>query len=244
MKILFWGLGSIGQRHLRNLFKIDKKIKFYALRKKFTTPVLNNFNVPQEGNLKKKYKITYLTSISDLDRLKINIDAAFICTPSKFHIDQAIQLIKRNLNIFVEKPLGANLNNIKSLRYLLKRKKRIKNMMGFQLKFDPIILKLKSIIQKNKLGKIYSIDINHGEHLEDFHPYENYKNSYAAKKKLGGGVLLTQIHELDYLYFIFEDYKLEVLNSISCKISNLNIDVDDFFIGNLLLKNKKKKNIL
>ena len=114
-------------------------------------------------------------------------------------------------------------------------------MMGFQLKFDPIILKLKYLIKKNNIGKIYSIDINHGEHLEDFHPYENYNISYAAKKKLGGGVLLSQIHELDYLYFIFENFKLKVLNSISYKISDLDIDVDDFFIGNLLLKNKKNK---
>ena len=138
MKILIWGLGSIGQRHLRNLFKIGPKIKFFALRKKFTTPVLNNFNIPQNGDLKKKYNITYLSSIHDLDKYKINIDAAFICTPSKFHVDQAIQLIKRNINIFVEKPLGANLNKIKSLKNLLKRKKKIKNMMGFQLKFDQL----------------------------------------------------------------------------------------------------------
>ncbi len=241
MKILIWGLGSIGQRHLRNLFKTDKQIKFYAIRKKFTTPVLNNLNIPQKGNLKKKYNITYLSSTKDLDRLKINIDAAFICTPSKFHVDQAINLIKRNVNIFVEKPLGTNLNNIKKLQNLLKKKNKIKNMMGFQLKFDPMILKLKSLIKKKKLGKIYSVDINHGENLEDFHPYENYKNSYAAKKSLGGGVLLTQMHELDYLHFIFENYKLKALNSISRKISNLNIDVDDFFIGNLLLKKKKNE---
>ena len=61
MKILIWGLGSIGQRHLRNLYKIEPKIKFFAIRKKFTTPVLNNFNIPQNKNLK-KYTIllTYL----------------------------------------------------------------------------------------------------------------------------------------------------------------------------------------
>ena len=241
MKILIWGLGSIGQRHLRNLYKIAPKIKFFAIRKKFTTPVLNNLNIPQNVDLKQKYDITYLSSIHDLEKFKINIDAAFICTPSKFHVDQAIQLIKRDINIFVEKPLGANLNKIKNLKNLLVRKNKIKNMMGFQLKFDPMILKLKSLIQRKKLGKIYSIDINHGEHLQDFHPYENYKISYAAKKRLGGGVLLTQIHQLDYLYFIFENFKLKVLNSISYKISDLNIDVDDLFIGNLILENKKNK---
>lgn len=243
MKILIWGLGSIGQRHLRNLSKIDSKIKFFALRKKFTTPFLNNLNIPQKGDLKKNYNITYLSRINDLDKFKIKIDAAFICTPSRFHINQAIQLINKNINIFIEKPLGSNLININILKNLLKRKKKIKNMMGFQLKFDPIILNLKSLIKNNKIGKIYTIDINHGEHLGDFHQYEDYSKSYAAKRNLGGGVLLTQIHELDYLYFIFQNYKFKILNSISYKISDLNIDVDDLFIGNLLIKNNKN-NIL
>ena len=29
------------------------------------------------------------------------------------------------------------------------------------------------------------------------------KDSYTSKKKLGGGVVLTQIHEVDYLNFFF-----------------------------------------
>ena len=32
-KVLFFGLGSIGQRHLRNLKKLRKNINIYALRK-------------------------------------------------------------------------------------------------------------------------------------------------------------------------------------------------------------------
>ena len=34
----------------------------------------------------------------------------------------------------------------------------------------------------------------------------NYKISYAAQKKLGGGVVLTLIHEIDYFMFLFKDY--------------------------------------
>ena len=44
MNALFLGLGSIGQRHLRNLNYVDKKIKFFAIRKKFFTPLLTNKN--------------------------------------------------------------------------------------------------------------------------------------------------------------------------------------------------------
>ena len=35
------------------------------------------------------------------------------------------------------------------------------------------------------------------------------------RKKLGGGVVLTQIHELDYLNYFFSNYKLENYKYIS-----------------------------
>ena len=44
MNILFFGLGSIGQRHVRNILKVKKKVKFYALRKSYSTPLLNSKN--------------------------------------------------------------------------------------------------------------------------------------------------------------------------------------------------------
>ena len=120
MNILILGLGSIGQRHLRNLIKIDKKIKFFALRKKFFTPFLNNKNHVIRGDIKKRYKIQYIKNLEDIKRENIAIDAAFICTPSKFHVKESIWLLKNNINIFVEKPLGSSLSNIKKLEKVLR----------------------------------------------------------------------------------------------------------------------------
>ena len=48
-----------------------------------------------------------------------------------------------------------------------------------------------------------AVQAQNSSYLPDWHPYENYKESYAAKKELGGGVVLTSIHELDYLYWLF-----------------------------------------
>jgi len=58
---------------------------------------------------------------------------------------------------------------------------------------------------------------------------------YAAKKDLGGGVVLTQIHEIDYLYWFFGDVK-EVF-SITGKFSDLELDVDDTSSNLIRFKN-------
>lgn len=243
MNILFVGLGSIGQRHLRNLNKLKIKFKFFAVRKKFFTPLLTNKNKAIKGDIQKKYNIVYLKSLNEIKQKKIKIDAAFICSPSKFHIDETIWLIKNNINVFVEKPLGSSLKNINKLIKLIKKKPNIKNMMGYQLKFNPIIIKMRELIKKNSIGTIHNIFIHHGEHIDDFHPYEDYKSSYAARKELGGGVILSQIHEIDYMMYLFDNRKIKILNSLNSKISNLILNVEDYVVANFKLYNKKFKSI-
>jgi len=239
MNILILGLGSIGQRHLRNLRKIDQNIKFFIIRKKFKTPLLNNNNKVIRGDINKKFDLTILKNIKELKSVNHKIHAAFICTPSKFHIREAIELVRQNIHIFIEKPLGSNYKNLSLLENLLQKKPKIKHMMGYQLKFNPILNRLKNIIQNKILGRIYSVLIHQGEHLEDFHPYEDYSKLYAAQKKLGGGVILTQIHEIDYILYLFNKYKIKLLNCTSSKISKLKINVEDYVFANFKLYNNK-----
>ena len=68
MNILIIGLGSIGQRHLRNLKLIEPKSNFYAIknRRKKSAPLLNNFNKVLKGDIKKKYSLKYYKSIHEI----------------------------------------------------------------------------------------------------------------------------------------------------------------------------------
>jgi predicted dehydrogenase len=242
MNILIIGLGSIGQRHLRNLKLIEPKAKFFALRKKFTTPLLNSVNKAIKGKIKEKYSLKYISSLIQINKNKIKIDCAFICTPSSHHISQVIWLLKNNINCFVEKPLGSSSHQLKQLEILLKRKNKLITMMGFQLRFNPILHYLEKIIKKKSpIGKIFGAHIHHGEHIQDFHTYEDYKISYAANQKLGGGVILSQIHEIDYLLYLFEDYHIKRISSTCSKVSDLHLDVEDIFSANFLLKKDKSK---
>ena len=241
MNILIIGLGSIGQRHLRNLKIIEPRSKFYAIRKKRNVPLLNNFNKVIKENIKKKYSIKDFDNLKTIFKNKIKIDCAFICTPSSHHVSQVIELLKYNIPCFVEKPLGSSLKGVLNLERLLKKKKII-TMMGFQLRFNPLVNYLEKIIkEKSPIGNIISAHIHHGENIKDFHPYENYKVSYAANKRLGGGVILTQIHELDYFLHLFDKYKIIHSSSSAAKISRLEIDVEDVFSANFLLRNNKSK---
>ena len=244
MNFLFFGLGSIGQRHLRNLIKLKKKSKIFALRKKYSTPLLNYKNEKIKGNVEKKYNITPIKKLEFFKINNIKIDAAFICNPSSMHVSTAEWCIRRNIPIFVEKPVATNNNDLKKIQKLLKSRNKYVNVVGYQLRFNPLIKFIKNyVFDQEKLGKIYNCEIFHGEHVDNFHSYESYKNSYTSKKKLGGGVSLTQIHELDYLNYFYDGYSLLNTKFISQKISKLKIDVEDNYVSIFKFKSKLKKNI-
>lgn len=242
MNILIIGLGSIGQRHLRNLSKLKFPKKIFVLRKKFQTPTLDNNLRIIKQNIKIKHNLTYISSLKNISKLKI--DFAIICTPTSQHIEQSIELLKNKINILVEKPIGSNLKKINKLQKILLKRKEIKTMMGYQLKFNPIINKIDYFLKKKSIGNIYSVESRNGENLKTFHPYENFKTSYASQKKLGGGVVLTQSHDLDILMYLFKDYKIKKIKSINEKVTDFKIDVEDISMSILEFRKKRNKKFL
>ena len=209
MKILIVGLGSIGRRHLTNICsKTNYEIIVYTKRTD-----LSNIR-------KKNIKI-----FNDLDLcLKENPSIAFITNETINHVPIALKLAKRGLHLFIEKPISNDMNQMKNLLQIVKRKKII-TLVGCNFRFDKCIQKIKSLIEQKKIGKVISVKVEYGTYLPDWHPDENYSKGYAARDDLGGGVVLTCIHELDYLYWFFG--KIKEVFSITGKFSDLKVTTDD-----------------
>lgn len=177
--------------------------------------------------------ITIYTSINQA--LKNKFDVGFICNETNLHIETAIKLAKHNQHIFLEKPLSNSLKNIPTLFKLINKKKLI-TMIGCNMRFHEGIKLMKNMLDKQEIGKIISASVENGSYMPDWHPGEDYRISYASRKKLGGGVVLTQIHEIDYLYWFFG--KVNEVFAITGKMSDLDIDVEDYCKSLLKFKNK------
>ncbi len=162
-------------------------------------------------------------------------DFGIITNETAFHISSAIELAKNGIDLFIEKPLSNSTEGIKTLEKLVKQKKII-TQMGFNLRFHKCIKKIKQLIDQEKIGKVISIQCENGSYLPDWHPYESYSNSYAGKQKLGGGIILTMIHDIDYLYWIFGNPKQ--VFSVAGKFSDLNITAEDYCASIIQFNNK------
>lgn len=223
MKVLFIGLGGIGQRHLRNLLLLRKDVEIYALRKRGEQIVLNDKLQPIEGEtLEEKYKIHTVKTLVEANT--IGVKTVFICNPSSMHIEFILEAVRMNWHVFVEKPLSHTLDKMEDLKKGLKNSSST-SMIGFQNRFHPCIKKAKELISQNKLGKICYVNAEIGENVTKWHPFEDYRRMYACKKALGGGVVLSQIHELDYLYYFFGMPK--TIYASGGKLSELEIEVED-----------------
>jgi len=186
----------------------------------------------KEANILKKNNIKVFSSLQE--SLKEIPDVGIICNETSFHVKTAIQLAKHDCHLFIEKPISNSLINIKTLANLIKKKNLI-TMIGCDMRFHKCINKMKKIIDSGDLGTILSVRAENGSYVPDWHPWEDYRDSYASKKNLGGGVVLTLIHEIDYLYWFFGN--VNEVSAITDKVSNLEISVED--IATILLRFKK-----
>lgn len=230
-KVLFVGLGGVGQRHLRNLIRIKgDSVQILAYRKRNAQFVLNDKLEIQEGEeLNAKFHIECVNSLEE--GLKKGIDAVFICNPTSLHIDVLEKSLRAGCDVFIEKPIADDLH----LLELMEKRICVSGSLvfvGYQNRYHPCIVKLKQFIDEHKIGKIVSVHAEVGENVKNWHKYENYKEMYACKKELGGGVIVTQIHELDYLYYIFGMPKS--VYALGGKLSDLEIDVED--VVDILMK--------
>lgn len=212
MKILIIGGGSIGQRHLRNLMNLG--IKDIAVL---------DVNEKKLKEVEKKYQVKTYKKLESALREKW--DATFICTSPASHTEIALVLIEKKIPIFMEKPLSDNFQNIQTLINKIK-KNEIPVMMGYNLNFHPQFEEVKKILEGKLLGKIWGVRVSFGQYLPGWHPWEDYRYGYSAQRKLGGGIVLDAIHEIDYLYHFFG--KVKKIFALTEKVSNLKIDTEDY----------------
>ena len=112
MRILFIGLGSIGQRHLLNLKKLGIS-DFLAWRVR---------NLPLPDSL----PIENIETVPSLEEgLVREPDAACVCGPNNSHVSVAIQCARAGCNLFIEKPLSHSWDGVEELVSLVKEKKLI-----------------------------------------------------------------------------------------------------------------------
>ena len=209
MKFLIAGFGSIGRRHFRNLLALNQNdiLLYRTHSSRLPDDELERFDVESDLETALAYKP----------------DAVIVSNPTALHLDVAIPAARAGCHLFLEKPISHSFDRVNELQDAV-RSGRGKVFIGFQYRFHPGLQKVKKMLEDEEIGGLLSVRAHWGEYLPNWHPWEDYRQGYSARSDLGGGVILTLCHPLDYLLWLIGE--VSALWSFSDYLGNLDLEVE------------------
>ncbi len=209
MRVLIAGFGSIGRRHFRNLLALgERDIVLYRTHHS-TLPDDELAGFPVETDLRAA--------------LAYEPEAAIISNPTALHLDVAIPAAQCGCHLLIEKPLSHSMARLDELQQAVEQNS-VQVLVGYQFRFHPGLQQMRKLLHSTAIGVPQSVHAHWGEYLPAWHPWEDYKQAYAARPELGGGVVLTLSHPLDYLQWLFGE--VEALVAFNAQ-TGLNLAVED-----------------
>ena len=195
MQCLVVGLGSIGQRHARNWRALGL------------------------GELHAAREFPSLEAA-----LATQPEVVLVTNPTNLHVPTARQAVQAGAHVLVEKPLGHSLDGVCELLAEAQQQERVL-CVGYNLRCHPGLARLRGIVQAGDIGRPLVARAEMGEYLPDWHPWEDYRHSYSARRELGGGPVLTLSHELDALCWVLG--RPRRIAGMTAHTSSLEVDTED-----------------
>jgi predicted dehydrogenase len=205
------GCGSIGKRHIKNLRALGVK-EIIA----FDTRADRRAEIKAQSGIE---------TVDHLDEAwKKQPDAIVVAAPTAMHMPLALEAAERGVHLFIEKPLASAWDGVEQLIELVDRNELV-SLVGCNLRFHPGLITVKRLLSEERVGRIIGARVEVGHYLPDWHPWEDYRQTYSARADLGGGVILDAIHEIDYIRWLLGE-----ITGVFClagKLSHLEIDTED-----------------
>ena len=210
MRIAVVGTGSIGQRHLRTLLGLGESevlaVSEHGRRDRLT---IDGVDVPV---------------VHDLADALGDAGLVVVATPTSRHRDQLGAAVAAGCHVLVEKPVAVTADGLDAIADAADDRGLVA-AAAHQFRFEPGLVMLRDMLDAGALGPLLTVEAHQGEHLADYHPDEDYRDGYAARRDLGGGVLRTQIHHIDALEWVVGP--LTRVYAAGGHRSDLEIDVED-----------------
>ncbi len=209
MNVLVIGLGSIATRHIDAVRQLDADAHIYALR--------SGRNGKEVNGVRNLYSIDEVAASG--------IDFVIISNPTSCHAAAVKSLLPLRLPMLIEKPVFDSVS-YRQLAVDLKSA-RVPNCVACNLRFLDSIEFLRRYISENDSRRVNEVNVYCGSYLPEWRKgVSDWRQTYSARRDLGGGVHLDLIHDIDYVCSIFG---LPVASrGIVRNVSTLGIDAADY----------------
>ncbi len=164
-----------------------------------------------------------------------NINTVFIATRHNSHAEYVMKGLKAGKNVFVEKPLAMNMEELTQIKEIYESHPSIRLLVGFNRRFAPSSVKAKQEFKNCGEPLVINYRINAG-----FIPADHW----SQDKTIGGGRIIGEVcHFIDLMQYFTDADPVKVyadcINVSSDKIKsqdnvNITIKFSDGSVGNIL----------
>ena len=162
-RVLIAGAGSIGRRHLHNLRQLG--VQDIHLYRTHSQPLKEAPELPVFTDLKRA--------------LESKPQAVIVSNPTAFHMEIAIEAARAGCHLLIEKPLAHSWDGVEELLSTV-REKCLVAMVGFDLRFDPGLCRIKNLIEQEHIGSLIAIHAQVGQYLPDWRAGEDYRDGMSV----------------------------------------------------------------
>jgi predicted dehydrogenase len=210
VKILIAGLGSMGRRRLRNLQYLGgHELAGLELNGDRRESVGGEFHIP---------------TFADVEQgLAWGPTAMIISTPPDRHLDLARVAAEHSVHFFTEASVVPE--DTTELEELADEH-AIVAAPSCTMRFHPAVQRLKELLEGGSVGKPLIVTHHMGQYLPDWHPWEDYRSFYVARRETGAAREMIPF-ELNWLTYLFG--RVVDVCGVREKRSQLETDIDDIY---------------
>jgi predicted dehydrogenase len=210
MRFMVVGLGSMGRRRIRNLRALQAgEVIGYDPRP------------DRREEARSRYGIATVAGVDE--GLAREAGALIISTPPDAHLEYARLAARNGLHFFVE--AGVDAAGYDELAAECARRGTVA-APSCTMRFHPSVRKIRDLVASGAIGEVAGFTHHCGQYLPDWHPWEDYRDTYFAKRATGACREIVAF-ELGWLTWVCGP--IDALSSLQGKRSTLEADIDDVY---------------
>jgi len=161
---------------------------------------------------------TYTDYREMLDKEKL--DGVFVTSPDFLHEEHAVAALERGIGVYLEKPMAITIEGCdRILRTAKKHNARL--YVGHNMRFFPVIRKMKEIIDSGKIGDVQAIWCRH------FINYggDAYFKDWHSEQRFSTGLLLQKgAHDIDVIHWLAGGHTVRTVGMGKLSVYNQVLD--------------------
>ncbi|KAH8898633.1 NAD(P)-binding protein [Thozetella sp. PMI_491] len=157
---------------------------------------------PEGAQLAAKLGVPAFTSLEELVKsfTESKPHGAVIATPTHLHVSQALELIKHNIHLLIEKPVSVDVKTGRQLLQAAAASGTASIIAGYHKRFNPYNQALKAAVDSGDLGRIVAVQGVWAGRKPDAYFTQG---AWRTKKGSGGPIMINMSHEIDIFRYIF-----------------------------------------